>query len=64
MRMPSLSELNTIYQNRATITGLSGGAYYWSVTKYSSDVAWGQDFGHGGQHGGTKDYVGNVRCVR
>jgi len=63
MRLPSKTELNTIYTNKATISGINSAAYYWSATEYSSDSAWFQYFANGVQ-GLTKGNGYNVRCVR
>ena len=64
MRLPSITELNTIYTNRATISGINSAALYWSATEYNA-VAWLQNFSNGYQYNGTSEYnAGNVRCVR
>ena len=65
MRLPSKEELSTIYQNRATISGLSLTIYYWSALEDSEWEAWGQYFGAAGWKNPTsKNYGAKARCVR
>ena len=64
MRLPSKAELNTIYTNRATISGLNLAAYYWSATEGNADTAWYQYFPNGIQYNHYKSCALNVRCVR
>ena len=56
--VPSLDELDLIYENRANLsnisTVLSGYPYYWSSSEASSHYAWYQYFGSGGQNSFTK----------
>ena len=68
MRLPSITELNTIYTNRATISGLNSAANYWSATEYNTSMAWFQSFATGGQYGTVtssfKGFGHTARCVR
>ena len=65
--LPSLSELNLMYQN-LVLNGIGGGfaaAYYWSSSEFSNNAAWSQDFSSGYQgNDGTKSYTAYVRAVR
>ena len=66
--LPSINELNQMYDNRATLEAVSGftafSDYYWSSTEVDSGIAWEQGFGNGGQYANFKDYAGYVRAVR
>ena len=70
--LPSIKELNEIYENKAAINTAmqqnSGVAlselYYWSSTEFINDNAWGQYFGNGFQFGYDKGYTFIVRAVR
>ncbi|MDC0342251.1 DUF1566 domain-containing protein [Flavobacteriaceae bacterium] len=67
--LPSAKELNQMYDNRATLEGVSGfngfSYFYWSSTEDDYGFAWGQNFSGGGQLSGNKDYPGGiVRAVR
>ena len=67
--LPSINELNQMYDNRATLEGVSGflpfgNSYYWSSTEYDVNSAWGQSFGNGSQGNFDKSYRDNVRAVR
>jgi len=70
--LPSIKELNTIYNNKSTIdsaiTSAGGttisGEYHWSSTEYSSSNAWGILMGSGSVGSPTKDdSSGYVRCA-
>lgn len=62
MRLPSKDELNTIFQNAATISGLSG-SVYWSATEYNVHRAWySVEFNVQGPYG--KDISWAARCVK
>lgn len=64
MRLPTLSELNTLYANKASISGLSAGSY-WSSTPYVADSAYDKDFNDGSIHGDQMRYSGaKARCVK
>ena len=61
--LPSQDELNEIYRQRGVIGDFTS-AYYWSSSEFSSDGAWRQFFGGGGQVGGHKSSGLRVRAVR
>ena len=46
--LPSINELNQMYDNRATLEAVSGftafSDFYWSSTEYDNDYAWLQSF--------------------
>lgn len=67
------NELNTMYLNRASISGLRSDGYYWSATPYSGDKinTYAQDFRDGSQVFGVEKsmssneyYSINVRCIK
>jgi hypothetical protein len=69
--LPSIEELNKMYQNigqgNALGLGNVGGFannYYWSSTESASNSAWGQSFGFGFQYLNVKDLTYYVRAVR
>ena len=69
--LPSIEELNKMYQNigQGNTLGLGNvGGFddfiYWSSTEYDLNVAWGQIFYNGGQLDGDKANGANVRSVR
>ena len=69
--LPSLDELNLMYQNigqgNAMGLGNVGGFandFYWSSTEYDLNNAWVQDFGSGNQYGNGKYANDYVRAVR
>jgi hypothetical protein len=62
-RLPTKDELNLMYLNEDKIGGFAYN-FYWSSTELYLNVAWGQDFGNGGQYGFYKIYNFNVRAVR
>ncbi|MDA9125295.1 DUF1566 domain-containing protein [Flavobacteriaceae bacterium] len=67
--LPSTNELNQMYDNRATLEGVSGflpfgNSYYWSSTKYSNNSAYIQRFNFDGQLYDGKNYANDVRAVR
>ena len=65
MKLPDLTELNTIYTNRATISGINLAACYWSATEYTPSDAYFVYFLIKNQSGYyTKNHGINVRCVR
>ena len=45
-RLPTINELEILYQNKSKIGGFSG-AYYWSSTPASNGYVWYQHFGYG-----------------
>lgn len=66
MKLPSQSDLNTMYQNYLTggnTIGMSA-AYYWSDADFTSNLAWNQYFVSGNQYSFNKTNLHNVRCVK
>lgn len=68
-RLPSKSELNVLFNNRAAIggfnvTGSNPEGWYWSASEYDKWNAWGQRFSDGYQYYTNKDVRSSVRCVR
>jgi hypothetical protein len=68
-RVPTKSELNVLFNNRAAIGGFdvsgSGPAgWYWSATPNYVWLAWCQRFSDGRQSDHGKDLLSSVRCVR
>ena len=64
MRLPNQTELNTIYTNKATISGLIS-VWYWADTDYSNDGALGFDLrGNPSNTGSVKHVSEGVRCVK
>ena len=62
-RVPSIEELDHLYQQKEIIGGFSR-YWYWSSTDYNSIYAWHYDFGIGYQSYSMKDYHNRVRYVR
>jgi hypothetical protein len=68
-RVPTKSELNVLFQNRAAIGGFDrSGSYpsgwYWSSSQATDYDAWDQRFSDGDQYCDDKDSVSPLRCVR
>jgi len=63
-RLPTKTELNCIYTNRATFGNNFASSNYWSSTEYSTTSAWYQYFSTGGQGYSNKTSSLYVRCVR
>jgi hypothetical protein len=61
--LPSIMELNVLYQNKDTIGGFSA-VFYWSSSEFSSRTARGQVFTTGSISNGNKDSSLRVRGVR
>ena len=61
--LPSLDELNILYQNRNLIGGFTTGVY-WSSSEHNFSNAWYQTFTNGYQHYYNKSYTYRVRAVR
>jgi hypothetical protein len=61
--LPSRDELNALYVQRTAIGNFTT-TVYWSSTENSSNNAWYQFFGDGGQNNYNKSSYYNVRCVR
>ena len=66
--LPSINELNQMYDNRATLEAVSGftafSDFYWSSTEYGSNSAWRQNFSYGNQGNINKSFTLFVRAVR
>jgi hypothetical protein len=67
--LPSAKELNQIYINKTTLSGVPGftafSNFYWSSTEYNVNLAWRQDFDDGNQYDYPKyQHSANVRAVR
>ena len=69
--LPSIEELNKMYQNigQGNTLGLGNvgnfaNNYYWSSTEVDTNSAWGQYFDVGDQDHDNKYYAYNVRAVR
>ena len=68
-RVPTLSELNVLFNNRAAIGGFDvtrsdPAGYYWAASPDAGWNAWGQWFSDGYQDNNDKDRHSAVRCVR
>jgi hypothetical protein len=68
-RVPTKSELNVLFQNRAAIGGFdisgpSPAAWYWSSSQGYYYGAWDQRFGDGHQYYTNEDIDSSLRCVR
>jgi hypothetical protein len=68
-RVPTKSELNVLFNNRAAIGGFdeSGShpaGWYWSSSQYLNNTVWDQRFSDGYQEQSFKDYYPSLRCVR
>jgi hypothetical protein len=61
--LPSRSELQQLYTNRAAIGGFQND-WYWSSSDYYSIYAWEFDFGSGTANSGVKGHTSYVRAVR
>jgi len=62
-RLPTIYELNLMYNQKDQIGGFST-AIYWSSTEYDSDHAWGKSFSSGVQVYYAKDGKAWVRAIR
>jgi len=71
-RVPTLDELNVLYQNRNegklkgtfNETGSYPAGWYRSSSQTNYGFAWDQRFSDGCQHACSKDYGSSLRCVR
>jgi hypothetical protein len=61
--LPSKSELNALYKNRAAVGGCPNYGC-WSSTEADAGFAWFQDFSSGLMLGGKKDFADGVRPIR
>ena len=63
--LPSINELNKLYQNSAAIGGFVFNHDYWSSYEYNSDDAWSLFFGNGVDYHTQKSSTEiHVRAVR
>jgi hypothetical protein len=68
-RVPTESELDALFNNRAAIGGFNVSSsypagWYWSATQVDKSRAWGQRFSDGRQDEGDKGSSASVRLVR
>jgi hypothetical protein len=68
-RVPTINELNVLFQNCAAIGGFDeSGSYpagwYWSSSQSNDSYAWNQRFSDGNQYNGGKVGASSLRCVR
>lgn len=61
--LPSISELEHLYEHHTAIGGFTTDVY-WSSTEAGSSNAWYAGFSSGGANSGTKSNSLDVRCVR
>lgn len=61
--LPGKDELNKLYENKEAVGGFAD-AFYWSSSENSSNLAWWQYLGRGGQYLSTKSNTGSVRAIR
>jgi len=61
--LPSKDELNEMYLNKNSITGINN-LSYWSSTNYDNNLAWDQNLGNGIQNSSSKSYPYYVRAIR
>lgn len=61
--LPSLSELNLMYQSKVIIGGFSS-ANYWSSTETDNNLSYSIDFSNGTQNLYLKNFAFNVRAIR
>ncbi|MGB1076899.1 MAG: DUF1566 domain-containing protein, partial [Bdellovibrionales bacterium] len=62
--LPAEDELNVLYTNRASISGINPTVHYYSSTEASATDARRQDFSTGTQNNVGKENAYFVRCVR
>ncbi|MDD3437473.1 MAG: prepilin-type N-terminal cleavage/methylation domain-containing protein [Candidatus Gastranaerophilales bacterium] len=64
-RVPTLSELDIIYANRGSISGINALGIYWSSEEGGNQNGWFADFSAGGAHTSYfRTWEANVRCVK
>ncbi len=61
--LPSIYELNLLYQQKAVVGGLAN-SFYWSSSEGSDNTAWLQSFSNGDQAFGSKASTVYVRAIR
>ena len=62
--LPTISELNLIYQNLVKTGFLNDQSWHWSSSQYLNDGSWVQSFSDGYQLIFNKDSANSVRAVR
>ena len=62
--LPSIDELNKLYQNRLAIGGFSTTNDYWSSSEFNGPYAWFLYFADGSLYYGGKNLNTNVRAIR
>ncbi|MBP7809015.1 MAG: proprotein convertase P-domain-containing protein [Bacteroidia bacterium] len=62
--LPSMYELDYLYQNRSFIGNLNLSAIYWSSTEFNSNTAWATNFSNGLMSNYTKSSSYLVRPIR
>ncbi|MBA7517446.1 hypothetical protein ES705_09500 [subsurface metagenome] len=62
--LPSLDELDKLYDNRNIIGGFTTELFYWSSSEFAVGKAWVEDFDSGLQNDSNKPNGYNVRAVR
>ena len=63
-RLPTLDELNLLYQGRDLVGGFATNDAYWSTTKINGGRAWVQSFPSGYQYDPTFATTLRVRAIR
>ena len=63
-RLPTRTELECIYTNRATFGDNFGTGYFWSGTEYTTANAWYVNFSTGSSNGTSKAGSNYIRCVQ
>ena len=67
-RVPTKSELNVLFRNRAAIGGFnetgSRDVGWYQSSSERHFLAWGQRFSDGGREGDFKIFASSLRCVR
>jgi hypothetical protein len=62
-RLPTIDELECIYNNRTSFGSFEAGSY-WSSTEYSGASAWHYNWPGANRNTNNKDYDSYVRCVK
>lgn len=61
--LPSIDELQELYNNRVAIGGFAT-FYHWSSSEFAGNSAWSIDFLYGSSAPANKDSSANVRAIR
>ena len=62
--LPSKSELNKLYLNKALIGNFNNNAFYWSSTETDQNNALAIDFSNGNQNNAVKNSIFSIRAIR